>query len=456
MATPCIAQLRFEGEAFPKPVVATFDQEATSSDGGAVLLKALDGRLGVTATVARCLTDRRQAGKVQHGLAELVRQRVFGLACGYADCNDAARLADDPIHKFLVDRDPLTGPSLATQATLSRFENAVGPLELVRLGHALAELVVTSHRARLRGRARLITIDLDPTDDPTHGQQQFNFFNSQYDTWCYLPLLGTVTFNDEAEQHLVLALLRPGNSPAKLGAIGRLRRLFRTLRAAFPGARLRVRLDGGFAGEDILGFLEAEAVEYLVAVGSNARLEKRVRRLMGKARMRAKASGETAHVFGETRYAAKKWTHKRRVILKAEVVRLPGREPKDNPRFVVTNLPHTPAHVYQIYRARGDVENRIKELKADVALDRLSCSRFLANQFRLLLTAAAYILFQALRQRAAQTAWATAQVSTLREQVLKVAAWVERSVRRIVLHLPAAFPWRSQWQQLARALGATG
>jgi Transposase DDE domain group 1 len=456
MATPCIAQLRFEGEAFPKPVVATFDQEATSSDGGAVLLKALDGRLGVTATVARCLTDRRQAGKVQHGLAELVRQRVFGLACGYADCNDAARLADDPIHKFLVDRDPLTGPSLATQATLSRFENAVGPLELVRLGHALAELVVTSHRARLRGRARLITIDLDPTDDPTHGQQQFTFFNGHYDTWCYLPLLGTVTFNDEAEQHLVLALLRPGNSPAKLGAIGRLRRLFRTLRGAFPGARLRVRLDGGFAGEDILGFLEAEAVEYLVAVGSNARLEKRVRRLMGKARMRAKASGETAHVFGETRYAAKKWTHKRRVILKAEVVRLPGREPKDNPRFVVTNLPHTPAHVYQIYRARGDVENRIKELKADVALDRLSCSRFLANQFRLLLTAAAYILFQALRQRAAQTAWATAQVSTLREQVLKVAAWVERSVRRIVLHLPAAFPWRSQWQQLARALGATG
>jgi hypothetical protein len=456
MATPCIAQLRFEGEAFPKPVVATFDQEATSSDGGAVLLKALDGRLGVTATVARCLTDRRQAGKVQHGLAELVRQRVFGLACGYADCNDAARLADDPIHKFLVDRDPLTGPSLATQATLSRFENAVGPLELVRLGHALAELVVTSHRARLRGRARLITIDLDPTDDPTHGQQQFTFFNGHYDTWCYLPLLGTVTFNDEAEQHLVLALLRPGNSPAKLGAIGRLRRLFRTLRAAFPGARLRVRLDGGFAGEDILGFLEAEAVEYLVAVGSNARLEKRVRRLMGKARMRAKASGETAHVFGETRYAAKKWTHKRRVILKAEVVRLPGREPKDNPRFVVTNLPHTPAHVYQIYRARGDVENRIKELKADVALDRLSCSRFLANQFRLLLTAAAYILFQALRQRAAQTAWATAQVSTLREQVLKVAAWVERSVRRIVLHLPAAFPWRSQWQQLAHALGATG
>jgi Transposase DDE domain group 1 len=456
MATPCIAQLRFEGEAFPKPVVATFDQEATSSDGGAVLLKALDGRLGVTATVARCLTDRRQAGKVQHGLAELVRQRVFGLACGYADCNDAARLADDPIHKFLVDRDPLTGPSLATQATLSRFENAVGPLELVRLGHALAELVVTSHRARLRGRARLITIDLDPTDDPTHGQQQFTFFNGHYDTWCYLPLLGTVTFNDEAEQHLVLALLRPGNSPAKLGAIGRLRRLFRTLRAAFPGARLRVRLDGGFAGEDILGFLEAEAVEYLVAVGSNARLEKRVRRLLGKARMRAKASGETAHVFGETRYAAKKWTHKRRVILKAEVVRLPGREPKDNPRFVVTNLPHTPAHVYQIYRARGDVENRIKELKADVALDRLSCSRFLANQFRLLLTAAAYILFQALRQRAAQTAWATAQVSTLREQVLKVAAWVERSVRRIVLHLPAAFPWRSQWQQLAHALGATG
>jgi len=339
MATDCIPQLRFR---FDKLVVAKFAAEHASSDGGAVLLKAVDRQLGVTVAVTRSLRDRRQPGKVQHEVLELVRQRVFGLVCGYTDCNDAARLADDPLHKLLLDRDPLAGPALASQATLSRFENALGPLALTRLGHALAELVIEQHRARRQGRARRITIDFDPTDDPTHGQQEFTFFNGHYDTWCYLPLLGFVSFGDEAEQYLVLALLRPGNSAAKLGAIGCLRTLFRTLRTAFPGARLRVGLDGGFAGNDLLTFLEAEGVEYLVALGSNRRLEKRAQRLIGKARMRSKASGETEHLFGETRYAARKWTRKRRVIIKAEVVRDPGRAPKNNPRSVVTNLPHTP------------------------------------------------------------------------------------------------------------------
>jgi hypothetical protein len=357
MATDCIPQLRFK---FDKLVVARFDAAHASSDGGAVLLKALDRQLGITEAVASCLRDRRQPGKVRHELIELVRQRVFGLICGYPDCNDAARLAQDAIHKLLLERDPLVGAALATQSTLSRFENAVGP---VALGHALADLVIGQHCARRQGRARRITIDVDPTDDPTHGQQEFAFFNGHYDTWCYLPLLGFITFNDEAEQYLLFALLRPGTSPAKLGLRGRLRTLFRKLRAAFPGSRLRVRLDGGFAGEDVLSFLEAEGVEYVVALGGNRRLDKRARRLMGRARMLSKATDETAHLFGETRYAAKRWRRKRRVIIKAEVVRHPGRTPKNNPRFVVTNLPHTPEHVYTIYRARGDVENRIKELK---------------------------------------------------------------------------------------------
>ena len=452
MATDCIPQLAFK---FDKLVVAKFDAEHASSDGGAVLLKAVDRQLGVTATVARCLRDSRQPGKVQHEILELVQQRIFGLICGYADCNDAARLADDPVHKLLLDRDPLSGPALASQATLSRFENAVTPLMLTRLGHALADLVIAQQRARRQGRARRITIDFDPTDDPTHGQQEFTFFNGHYDTWCYLPLLGFVSFDNEAEQYGVLALLRPGSSGAKLGAIHCLRHLFRKLRAAFPGARLRVRLDGGFAGNDLLAFLEAAQVEYVVALGRNRRLDKRAQRLMGKARMRAKTSGETEHVYGETRYAAAKWKRKRRVIIKAEVVCHPGRPPKNNPRFVVTNLPHTPQHVYEIYRARGDVENRLKELKAGLALDRLSCTRFVGNQFRLLLTLAAYILVQALRGHAAGTACATAQVTTLRERLLKVAVWVERSVRRIVLHLPTSFPWQPTWRRVACAVGAT-
>ena len=173
MATDCIAQVTFDFQGLSQPIVARFDQAHASSDGGAVLLKALDDRLGLTRRLAASLTDRRQPGKVQHELLELVRQRVFGIACGYADCNDSARLAEDPIHKLLLERDPLTGPALASQPTLSRFENAVGWHALYLASVALADLVIEQHRARLQGRARRITIDLDPTDDPTHGQQEF-------------------------------------------------------------------------------------------------------------------------------------------------------------------------------------------------------------------------------------------------------------------------------------------
>jgi hypothetical protein len=444
----------FEFQGLRQPIVARFDQAHASSDGGAVLLKALDDRLGLTQRLAASLTDRRQPRKVQHALVELVRQRVFGIACGYADCNDAARLAEDPIHKLLLDRDPLTGAALASQPTLSRFENAVGRPELYLGSVALADLVIEQHRARLRGRARRITIDLDPTDDPTHGQQEFTAFNGHYDTWCYLPLVATVTFNAEPTQYVVAAVLRPGTSPAPRGARGLLARLCRRLRAAFPAARLRVRLDGGFATPAMLDFLEATGVEYVVAMASNARLVKRVRRLMGRARMRSQVSGETEALFGETRYAARKWRRKRRIVMKAEVVRHPGREPKNNPRFVITNLADPPAAVYQVYRERGDMENRLKELHHGLELDRTSCHRFTANQFRVLLTTAAYILFQTLQAHAQGTAGATAQVSTLRERLLKLAAWVERSVRRIVLHLPTTAPWLTTWRRIAVAVGA--
>jgi hypothetical protein len=456
MATACIAQVTFNFDRKRQPVVARFDVPHASSDGGAILLKGIDTQLGLTRGLAAGLEDPRQPGKIQHQTLELLRQRVFGIACGYADCNDAARLADDAIHKLLVDRDPIAGAALASQPTLSRFENAVGWRELLRMGHVLADTVIAHHRRRLKGRARRITIDLDPTDDPTHGQQEFAFFNGHYDTWCYLPAVATVTFDAEAEQYAVAAVLRPGTAPASLGARGLLRRLIRQLRAAFRGPTIRVRLDGGFATPAMFTFLEAQRVEYVVAMASNARLEKRARRLMGKARMRSKATGQTEHLYGETRYAAKRWKRKRRVIIKAEVVRHPGRDPKNNPRFVVTNLPDAPQTLYeQIYCQRGDVENRLKELHHGLEMDRTSCSRFLANQFRVLLTLAAYILFQELQRRARGTACADAQVTTLRERLLKLAVWVERSVRRIVLHLPTTFPWRSTWQHLARAVGAT-
>lgn len=455
MATDCIAQITFGFEPKGKPVVAAFDVPHASSDGGAVLLKSLDTQLQLTKRLAGCLVDGRQPGKVRHQTLELVRQRVFGLACGYADGNDAARLAEDAIHKLLLDRDPIAGPALASQPTLSRFENAVGWASLRDMAHVVADTVIETQRRRLKGRATRITIDLDPTDDPTHGQQELTFFNGHYDTWCYLPIVATVTFNDEREQFAVASVLRPGNAPATRGARGILRRLLGKLRAAFPAATFRVRLDGGFAHPKLFLFLERAQVEYVVAMAGNPRLEKRARRLMGKARMLSKATGQTAHLYGETRYAARKWTRKRRVIIKAEVVRHPGRDPKNNPRFVVTNLSDEPEAVYEFYCGRGDVENRLKELHHGLEMDRTSCERFLANQFRVLLTLAAYVLFQELRRRAAGTACADAQVSTLRERLIKLAVWVHRSVRRIVLHLPTTYPWLSSWQRIARAVGAT-
>jgi len=456
VAQQCVQTVLFP-DLFAKPLVAQFDTPQLSSDGGAILLKALDERLGLTARLAACLPEWRQEGKVEHDLPALVRQRCFGLACGYPDANDAARLKDDPIHKLLVGRDPVAGDPLASQPTLSRFENAIATRDLVRLTHALADTVIAQHRARWNpAKVRRITIDLDPTEDPTHGQQELAFFNGHYDSWCYLPVVGYLSFNHEREQYLVTAILRPGNAPASRGAIGILRRLFRKLRAAFPRAQLRVRLDGGYATPALFAFLDAEGVEYLVAVASNAKLAKRVRRLLGKARLRSKASGHTEHLYGETRYAAKKWRRKRRVIMKAEVVRFAGRAPRDNPRFVVTNLPQTPRHVYSLYCDRGDPENRIKELHHGLGLDRTSCSTFRANAFRVLLTAAAYVLLQELRRHLASTACASSQVSTLRERLIKLGTRVTVSARRIVLHLPSAFPWLAVWQAAALALGARG
>ena len=389
MATDCIPQLLLKFHQKMKPVVARFDAEHASTDGGALLLKALDERLALTEDLAACLLDRRDPRKVQHELRDLLRQRVFGWACGYEDGNDAARLANDPMHKLAVGRDPLTGAALASQPTLSRFENAMGPRALYRMGRTWAATVIAQHRHRLKGRAHRITIDLDPTDDPTHGQQELAFFKGHYDTWGYLPLVATLTFNDEADQYLVAVVLRPGNSPAKHGAFGLLRTLLRQLRQAFPGTSLRVRGDGGFAGNDWLDGLEAERVEYVVGLANNPRLAQRAGRLLGEAYGLSKYSGRTEHVYGETLYAAHSWSHRRRVLIKAEVVRQPGHAPKCNPRFVVTNLRAASATGYAIYCQRGDMENRLKELHDGLALDRTSGSPFWANQFRVLLTAAA-------------------------------------------------------------------
>jgi len=451
-----ITQCLLFPDLFRKRVVARFDQEHGSSDGGAVLLKAADRRLGLTGRLAACLPDEREAGKVTHELLELFRQRVFSIACGYPDANDAARLGDDPIHKMLVDRDPVEGDPLASQPTLSRFENSLGPKGLYRLGRALADAVIERHRRRLHRRAHRITIDLDPTEDPTHGAQQLSFFNGHYGSWCYLPVLGFLSFDHEPEQHLFTAVLRAGNAPDKLGAHAILWRTLLRLRKAFPRARYLVRLDAGFACPEILDYLDGQpGVDYVVGMPKNAVLERRARKPMRKAHRMSAMSERTEHLYGECRHRTRGWNHRRRVIFKAEVVRHPGREPRENPRFLITNLKNAPQWVYErVYCQRGDVENRVKELQEGLQIDRTSCTRFWANQFRVLLTAAAYVLLQELRLQAARTSCGRAQVSTLREHLIKLGAHVVVSARRVVVHLPASFPFRNAWSQIALGLGA--
>lgn len=444
-------------ELFGKALTVKFDQRDGSSDGGAILLKAADRRLGLSERLAGCIKDRRQPGKIEHTVHEVLNQRLYAIACGYSDCNDAARLASDPVHRLLSRGDTSAEAMLASQPTLSRFENAVDRGSLYRMGLALAESVIERHRKRLgRRKVKHVRIDLDPTDDPTHGAQQLTFFNGHYDSWCYLPVAGFLTFNHEPEQYLFAYVLRAGNAPAKQGAIGILERVIERLREHFPRVRILVRLDGGFAGPELLDFLEQAAVDYIVGLAENKVLTRRAKRLMGKARRASRRAGRTAHVYGETRYAAKSWKNrKRRVLIKAEVVRLAGRTPRDNPRFLVTNLKGSPRRLYEkIYCGRGEIENRIKELHHGLEIDRTSCTSFLANQLRVLLTAAAYVLMQEVRLAAKGTSCERAQVSTLRDRLIKLGAWIETSVRRIVVHLPKSAPHRCEWQRIARSLGA--
>ncbi len=443
-------------DLFDRPLHVQFDQPDSSSDGGAFLLAAADQALGLTERLAQCLRDDRKPGFIVHSYLDMLRQRVFGLCCGYEDCNDAARLKADPVYRMLLGRDPQEGDELASQPTLSRFENAIDVRSLDRMADALADLVVRRHRKRLGKQVKRITIDMDPTDDPTYGQQQLAFYNTHYGNWCYLPVAGFLQFEDEPDQYLFCYVLRPGDSHATYGAIGILKRIIAKLRKSFPGVRIQVRLDGGYAAPEVFEFLEQEGVGYVIALAKNAVLKEEAEPLMDKARWASYYSGNTEHFYSECRYESESWDNiERRVVYKAEVVRHPGRDPKDNLRCLVTNLRHSPQNLYEkVYCYRGEVENRIKELLYGLSIDRTSCTKFLSNQFRVLMAAAAYVLMQELRLKAVGTSLQRAQVSTLRERLLKLAVWLKKTSRRYVLHMPDTAPWRSEWCQIARKLGA--
>ena len=442
----------FEG-LFDKTAVVEFTAPDQSSDGGALLLKAVDERLGLTRRIAEAIHDRRQTGKVIHGMLPMLRERIYGIACGYPNGNDAARLGADPIFQLICER---REASLPSQPTLSRFENAVTRTDLLRVAYALTDSVIDQQRrGRKASKVKRIIIDLDPTDDPTHGAQQLTLFNGFYDTWCYLPMITTFQIDGEKAQYLVAPVLRPGNAPGSAGAIAILSRLVVRLRAAFPNAKIIVRADGAFAVPELLLWIEKQQMLYVINLPKNRLLEAYADIPMKLARKKAQRKGRTCRVWDHTFYQAKTWPAYRRLIIKAEVTVLEGREPRDNPRFLVTNLKGSPQEIYALYADRGDMENRIKELKDALRFDLTSCGSFLANQFRNLLTAAAFVLYQHLRDTACSTDCSDAQVGTLRERLIKVGVTIRESARRIFIEAPRAFMWYHDWRVLALRLGAS-
>lgn len=449
---------------FDKSVKMEFTERRQSNDAGLVPLAVFDRKIGLSKAIADAFRDPRCPGKIDHTFLHLFRQRLYALLAGYPDANDAARLRNDPTFRLLLDQSLTDEDVLAAQATLSRFENQIGKTSLLKAGHALADLVIARQR-RKHKHARRITIDVDPTDDPTHGQQLFSFFNAYYDHWCYLPLVVSITVHDshnreEPDQHVVAMLLRRGNAPATEGLNFVLRRLVGKLRNAFPKAILRTRLDGGFATPETLALLNDLKLEFAFNMAKNNILKRLAEPLLKIARKEARRTGKTAKVYGEALYAAGTWKNnqnqpwKQRIIIKAEVTvdpRHPQQEPKDNPRFVVTNLTTRPQHVYEtVYCRRANVENRIGELKNDLFSGRTSCSKFLPNQFRVLLSAVALALIQELREAVAATEAGSWRVGSWRERLIKFGAVVVESTRRILFRLVPQGPYVELFSQIGR------
>jgi len=428
----------------PQTVTAAFDDGAVTSNAGLALLAQLDRRSGLTERFAGALEDRRDQRFVEHSLLEQFRQRVYQIACGYEDCNDADALRADPALKVACGRHPERDRDLASQPTLSRFENERTAVEVFDLNTALAEHYV--QRRKGRPAPRRIVLDLDSTDDPTHGQQELTFFHGFYDTWMYHPLL---CFDGDTGE-LVAVLLRPGNAHAADEAVGTLRRLARRFRAAWRHVRIVVRGDSAFGNPAMYDFCEREGLDYVLGLQINSRLSTVTDPLAHRAAAQFEATGQKARLFDETKYQARTWSRERRVIMRSQVDAL-GR----NDRFVVTTLRGASAEkVYDFYCERGDAENRIKDLKAALKADRLSCHRFVANAMRLALHAAAYVLMWELRHRLAGTDLGRAQFDSLRLRLLKIGARVVTSARRVWLHMTSACPERAIWMFLARRLGA--
>jgi len=437
---------------FSRQVVAAFDAGRLTTDGGALLLRGADRKIGLLRRVAGCFRDARRPERIEHELSAMLAQRIYGLALGYEDLNDHEELRHDPLLAVLAGKRQLEEP-LAGKSTLNRLELTPSGSPLAERYHkisysaaALDALLVEIFLEAQEKQPTEIVLDLDTTDTPLHGRQEGRFFHGYYNHYCYLPLY---IFGGD---HLLCARLRPSNLDASAGSLEEVRRIVRQLRARWPGVRILLRADAGFCREELMAWCETHDVDYAFGFARHERLRRKIGRAMQEAKKEHRRTGKAARVFTEFFYRTRKsWSRSRRVVAKAEQI-----AGKENPRYVVTSLAREvwPAQALyeRLYCARGEMENRIKE-QLSLFSDRLSTETLRANQLRLYFSSLAYVLVHALRRLGlAATEWASAQTETIRLRLLKIAAQVRLTARRIWVCYSSAYPWKHLFAAACSAL----
>jgi hypothetical protein len=423
---------------------ADFSGGQITSDAGVLLLREADKQLGLIDAVNDAIPDPRNPDLITHPQRGLLAQRIFALAAGCEDLNDHQHLRDDPLWQLATEHPEVDGDAtLASPPTLCRLENRVTRQSLVRIANVLVDVFLDAHATP----PEEVVLDFDATDDPVHGHQEQRFFHGYYDAYCFLPLY---VF---AGDHLLCAYLRPSKIDASKHSLAILKWLVTRLRKRWPNVRIVVRADSGFCRWRLLRWCDRHGVKYIVGMARNSKLEERLASAQQQAKDAFLADRQAHRVFAEFEYAAASWDRQRRVIGKAE--HLPGgTDGKANPRFVVTNLAGDPQHLYEeVYCQRGEAENRIKEQQIMLFADRTSCHKFVANQFRVLLAAVAYVLVSHVRRVGlANTEHATATVQTIRLKLFKVGAWVQKSVRRWVVRISSGYPWAALFATVAARL----
>ena len=430
-----------------KQLQVAFDGGLQSSDGGVLLLREVDRRLGLAGRLAGVIPDWRDPESISHAMADMLRFRMFAIAAGYEDADDCDALRQDPIFKLATGRGPETGEALCSQPTMSRLENRVSWRTLIRLQVALIDQFCASW-AKVPAR---IVLDIDDSWDAVHGGQQLALFNAHYDGYGFLP----IHIYEASSGKLVAAILRPGKTPSGKEVCEVLKHVIRRIRKHWPKVAILVRGDSHYGRPEAMDWCEDNHASYCFGLGTNAALAALVAPLNDDAALRRVRQGAKAKVrrYASFRYAAKSWRRERRVVARIE-----ASQRGTDTRFVVTNLADKPKRLYErVYCARGQMENLIKAHKRHLASDRTSCTSALANQFRLVLHSAAYVLLHALRAAAPKRSfWRRAQFDTLRLRLLKLGARVVEKATRIKVMLPAACPDKAIFAQLAGAFAPSG